>query len=35
VCSISGSAVTFNAPGGCVTDANQAGNAARLAAPQA
>ena len=35
VCSISGPAVTFTAAGSCVIDANQAGNAAYQAAPQA
>jgi uncharacterized repeat protein (TIGR01451 family) len=34
VCSISGGMVTFNAPGNCVIDANQMGNAAYTAAPQ-
>ena len=34
VCSISGSAVTFNSPGSCVIDANQAGNTQYQAAPQ-
>jgi YVTN family beta-propeller protein len=35
VCSISGPTVTFNASGRCVIDANQAGNAGYLPAPQA
>jgi hypothetical protein len=35
VCSISGSSVTFNNPGTCVIEANQAGNAKYQAAPQA
>jgi len=35
VCSISGSIVTFNTPGTCVIDANQAGGARYQAAPQA
>ena len=35
VCSISGATVTFGQPGRCVIDANQAGNARYLAAPQA
>jgi hypothetical protein len=35
VCSISGSSVTFNNPGSCVIDANQAGNDKYRAAPQA
>ena len=35
VCSVSGSTVTFNQPGSCVIDANQAGNAKYKAAPQA
>ena len=35
VCSISGSTVTFNHAGSCVIDANQAGDAAWLPAPQA
>ena len=35
VCSISGSGVTFITVGTCVIDANQAGNASYLAAPQA
>jgi hypothetical protein len=35
VCSISGSTVTFNNPGTCVINANQAGNAKYQAAPQA
>jgi hypothetical protein len=35
VCSISGATVTFTAPGTCVIDANQAGNADYQAAPQA
>ena len=34
VCSITGTTVTFNHPGSCVIDANQAGNADYLAAPQ-
>jgi hypothetical protein len=34
VCSISGSAVTFNQPGSCVIDANQVGNARYQPAPQ-
>ena len=35
VCSISASTVTFNQPGRCVIDANQAGNAKYQAAPRA
>ena len=35
VCSISGSTVTFNGPGSCVIDANQAGNAKYQPAAQA
>ena len=35
VCSISGSTVTFDNPGTCVIDANQAGGAGYQAAPQA
>jgi len=35
VCSISGSTVTFNNPGTCVIDANQAGDTRYQAAPQA
>jgi serine/threonine protein kinase len=35
VCSISASTVTFNQPGRCVIDANQAGNAKYQPAPQA
>ena len=35
VCSISGSTVTFNTPGTCVIDANQAGDTRYQAAPQA
>jgi hypothetical protein len=35
VCSISGSTVTFGAPGSCVIDANQAGNTAYQPAPEA
>jgi hypothetical protein len=35
VCSISGSTVTFDNPGTCVIDANQAGGARYQAAPQA
>src|SRR5262249_24859581 len=35
ICSIAGSTVTFNQPGGCVIDANQAGNAKYQPAPQA
>ncbi len=35
VCSISGSTVTFNQPGTCTIDANQAGNAHYQPAPQA
>ncbi|MGP7997811.1 MAG: Ig-like domain-containing protein [Streptosporangiaceae bacterium] len=35
VCSISGSTVTFNQPGTCTIDANQAGNATYQPAPQA
>ena len=35
VCSIAGSTVTFNAACRCVIDANQAGDTAYLAAPQA
>jgi multisubunit Na+/H+ antiporter MnhE subunit len=35
VCSISGATVTFNQPGTCTIDANQAGNASYQAAPQA
>jgi hypothetical protein len=35
VCSISGSTVTFDNPGSCVIDANQAGGARYQAAPQA
>jgi hypothetical protein len=35
VCSISGATVTFNQPGTCVVDANQAGNAHYQAAAQA
>jgi serine/threonine-protein kinase len=34
VCSIAGATVTFNHPGSCVIDANQAGNAKYLAAAQ-
>ena len=34
-CTISGATVTFGQPGRCVIDANQAGNARYLAAPQA
>jgi hypothetical protein len=34
VCSIKGATVTFNQPGTCVIDANQAGNARYQAAPQ-
>ena len=34
VCSISGTTVTFTAPGACVIDANQAASAAYQAAPQ-
>jgi hypothetical protein len=35
ICSISGSTVTFNGPGSCIIDANQAGNARYQPAPQA
>ena len=35
VCTLSGRAVTYNNPGSCVIDANQAGNATYAAAPQA
>ena len=35
VCSVSGATVTFNQPGTCVIDANQAGNDQYLPAPQA
>ena len=35
ICSLSGSTVTFNQPGSCVIDANQAGNAKYQPAPQA
>jgi hypothetical protein len=35
ICSVSGSTVTFNQPGSCVIDANQAGNAKYQPAPQA
>jgi hypothetical protein len=35
VCSIAGSTVTFNGPGHCLIDANQAGNGQYLAAAQA
>ena len=35
ICSIAGSTVTFNQPGSCVIDANQAGNAKYQPAPQA
>ena len=35
VCTLSGSTVTYNNPGSCVIDANQAGNATWAAAPQA
>ena len=35
VCSISGSAVTFNNPGNCVIDANQAGDTRYQPATQA
>ena len=35
VCSVSGSTVTFSAPGTCVIDANQAGNGQYAPAPQA
>ena len=35
VCSVSGAIVTFNQPGTCVIDANQAGNGQYLPAPQA
>jgi hypothetical protein len=35
VCSISGSTVTFDNPGTCVIDANQASAAGYQAAPQA
>ena len=35
VCSITGSSVTFNNPGSCVIDANQAGTAKYQAAPPA
>jgi hypothetical protein len=35
VCSVSGGTVTFNQPGSCVIDANQAGNAQYQPAPQA
>src|SRR5262249_59212065 len=35
ICSIAGSTVTFNQPGGCVIDANQAGNANYQPAPPA
>ena len=34
ICSVSGSTVTFNQPGSCVIDADQAGNARYKAAPQ-
>ncbi len=34
VCSVSGATVTFNEAGTCVIDANEAGNASYLAAPQ-
>jgi hypothetical protein len=34
VCFLSGSTVSFGAPGSCVIDANQAGNAQYAAAPQ-
>ena len=34
VCTVSGTSVTFNAVGSCVIDANQAGNAQYMAAPQ-
>jgi eukaryotic-like serine/threonine-protein kinase len=34
VCTVSGSTVTFGAVGSCVIDANQAGNAQYMAAPQ-
>jgi eukaryotic-like serine/threonine-protein kinase len=34
VCTVSGTSVTFTAPGSCVIDANQAGNAKYAAAPQ-
>jgi hypothetical protein len=34
VCSVSGTTVTFNQPGSCVIDANQAGNDTYAAAPQ-
>ena len=35
VCSVAGATVTFNQPGTCVIDANQAGNDQYLPAPQA
>ena len=35
VCSVSGSTVSFNQPGSCVIDANQAGNGQYAPAPQA
>ena len=35
VCSVSGGTVTFNQPGSCAIDANQAGNAQYQSAPQA
>jgi hypothetical protein len=35
VCTLSGSTVTYTAAGSCVIDANQAGNGAYAAAPQA
>ena len=34
VCAVSGSTVTYNNPGACVIDANQAGNGTYAAAPQ-
>ena len=34
VCTVSGATVTFNQPGTCVIDANQAGNSQYLPAPQ-
>ena len=34
VCTVSGTSVTFTAAGSCVIDANQAGNAQYVAAPQ-
>jgi hypothetical protein len=34
VCTVSGTSVTYTAAGNCVIDANQAGTATYLAAPQ-